>query len=88
MTDLFSAQCANPSPSEEWLTVKWESLRTLMCEAEAIINSRPLTVDLLNDPLSLNLPMPNLLLTMKTKIFLPPPGVVQSTDKYCRKRWR
>ena len=27
-----------------------ESLRTLMCEVEAIINSRSLTVDLLNDP--------------------------------------
>ena len=27
-----------------------ESLRTLMCEAEAIVNGRPLTVDSLNDP--------------------------------------
>ncbi|KAK3754031.1 hypothetical protein QZH41_020297 [Actinostola sp. cb2023] len=27
-----------------------ESLRTLMCEAEAIVNSRPLTVDQLTDP--------------------------------------
>ena len=65
-----------------------ESLRTLMCEAEAIINSRPLTVDSLNDPLSLNPLTPNHLLTMKTKVVLPPPGVFQSADKYCRKRWR
>ena len=59
-----------------------------MCEAEAIINSRPLTVDSLNDPLSLNPLTPNHLLTMKTKVVLPPPGVFQSADKYCRKRWR
>ena len=65
-----------------------ESLRTLLCEAEAIVNSRPLTVESLNDPLSLNLLTPNHLLTMKTKEVLPPPGVFQSADKYCRKRWR
>ena len=65
-----------------------ESLRTLLCEAEAIVNSRPLTVDSLNDPLSLNPLTPNHLLTMKTKVVLPPPGVFQSADKYCRKRWR
>ena len=51
-----------------------ESLRTLLCEAEAIVNSRPLTVDSLNDPLSLNPLTPNYLLTMKTKVVLPPPG--------------
>ena len=61
-----------------------ESLRTLLCEAEAIVNSRPLTVDSLNDPLSLNPLTPNHLLTMKTKVVLPPPGVFQSADKYCR----
>ena len=65
-----------------------ESLRTLMYQAEAIINSRPLTVDSLNDPLTLNPLTPNHLLTMKTKVVLPPPGVFQSADKYCRKRWR
>ena len=65
-----------------------ESLRTLLCEVEAIVNSRPLTVDSINDPLSLNPLTPNHLLTMKTKVVLPPPGVFQSADKYCRKRWR
>ena len=65
-----------------------ESLRPLLCEAEEIVNSRPLTVESLNDPLSLNPLTPNHLLTMKTKVVLPPPGVFQSTDKCCRKRWR
>ena len=64
-----------------------EALRTLLCESEAIVNSRPLTVDNLGDenesPLT-----PNHLLTMKTKVLLPPPGVFQRADVYCRKRWR
>ena len=50
-----------------------ESLRTLLCEAEVIVNSRPLTVDTMNDPLSLNPLTPNHLLTMKTRVVLPPP---------------
>ena len=44
-----------------------ESLSTFMCEAEAIINSRPLTVDGLADPDSLAPLTPNHLLTMKSK---------------------
>ena len=59
-----------------------------MCEVEAIINSRPLTVDLLIDPGSLSHLTPNHLLTMKTKVVLSPPGVFPSADKFCRKRWR
>lgn len=65
-----------------------ESLRTLMCEVKVIINSRPLAVDLLNDPGSLSPLTPNHLLTMKTKVVLSPPGVFPSADKFCRKRWR
>ena len=65
-----------------------ESLRTFMCEVEAIINTCPLTVDLLNDPGSLSPLTPNHLLTMKTRVVLSPPGVFTSADKFCRKRWR
>ena len=64
-----------------------ESLRTLFTEVEAIVNSRPLAVDNLNDETSDPL-TPNHLLTMKSKVVLPPPGVFQQADIYCRKRWR
>lgn len=65
-----------------------ESLRTLMCEAAAIVNSRPLTTQNLNDLLSLEPLTPNDLLTMKSKVLLPPPGNYQKGDLYSRKRWR
>ena len=65
-----------------------ESLRTFMCEAAAIVHSRPLTVDNLNDPTSLAPLTPNNLLTMKSHVVLPPPGVFQTTDVYSKKRWR
>ena len=65
-----------------------ELLRTFMCEVEAIINSCPLTVDLLNEPASLSPLTPNHLLTMKTKVVLSPPSVFPAADKFCRKRWR
>ena len=64
-----------------------ESLRTLFTEVEAVVNSRPLTTDTLSDetigPLA-----PSNLLTMKTKVVMPPPGVFQRADVYCRRRWR
>ena len=65
-----------------------ESLRTLLTEAEAILNSRPLTVDGLSDPDANNPLTPNHLLTGKTEVTLGPPGVFQKEDLYCRKRWR
>ena len=64
-----------------------ESFRTLLSEAECIVNSRPLTVDNLTDSTSLPL-SPSNILTMKTRIVLPPPGIFQREDMYCRKRWR
>ena len=63
-----------------------ESLRTLFTEAENIINSRPLTADLSSpdrpEPIA-----PIQLLTLKSKVVLPPPGNFAQPDAYSRKRW-
>ena len=64
-----------------------ESLSTLVKEVECIINSRPITVENLNDPDSLPL-SPHQLLTLKTKAVLSPPGEFQKQGVYCRKQWR
>ncbi len=63
-----------------------ESLRTLMCETEAITNTHPLTVNDLNDSASLQPLMSSHLLTMKSRVILPSPDVFQSPDSYSRKR--
>jgi hypothetical protein len=62
-----------------------ESLRTVMVEAEAIINSRPLSLNFASElePLT-----PNHLLTLKSNIILPSPGEFQRADVYSKKRWR
>ena len=66
------------------------SLRTLLYECMAIVNSRPLTAQQLNqdssvDPLPLN---PNMLLTMKADSPSAPPGDFDEHDLCSRKRWR
>lgn len=65
-----------------------EGLHTLLTEIEGIINSRPLTVDMLSDVTSPSPLSPINLLTMKSKVVLPPPGKFESADMYSRKRWR
>lgn len=60
------------------------SLRTLMYEVMAIINSRPLSVITEEDmPLT-----PSMLLTMKSNIIIPPPSDFSEADIYSSKRWR
>ena len=64
------------------------SLHTLLVEVEALVNSCPLTAETINDNTSL-IPLSTInLLTMKSKIAMPPPGAFASPDKYCRKHWR
>ena len=58
-----------------------------MCEAEAIVNSRPLTTDGLTMPSSPERLTPNHLLTMKANVLLPPPGDFKRADLYSQKRW-
>ena len=64
-----------------------ESFVTWMTEVEAIVNSRPLTLEDVNDPESRPLSPANLL-TLKSKVVMPPPGLFQEADLYCRRRWR
>lgn len=64
------------------------SLRTYLYEVMAIINSRPLTAHLLNDPAGPQPLTPNHILMMKSSIVLPPPGEFVKEDLYLRKRWR
>lgn len=64
-----------------------EAFRTLLCGVEAIVNSRLLSVENLNDP-SLEPLTPNHVSTMKTKVVLSPPGMFESNDLYTKKRWR
>ena len=64
------------------------TLRTLLYEVMAIINSRPLAVEgLYSDPTLVPI-CPNDLLTMKSNVALPPPGTFSDADVYSRKRWR
>ena len=65
-----------------------ELLHTFMVEAEAVVNSRPLTyVDMTSsdskEPLT-----PSQLLTLKSKTILPFPGAFVKEDFFCRKRRR
>ena len=65
------------------------SLRTLLYEVMAIVNSRPISCVKLSDSHSQPEPLtPNHLLTMKIQHPLPPPGKFESEDLYSRKRWR
>ncbi|XDV43684.1 hypothetical protein PO909_012122, partial [Leuciscus waleckii] len=64
------------------------SLRAFFYEAMSIVNSRPLTVNNLSDPNSLEPITPNHFLTMKSTIALPPPGKFTKEDLYARRRWR
>ena len=65
-----------------------ESLRTLVTEVEVIVNSKPLTIETLNDPTSPMPLSPANLLTSKTKIIIPPPDNFNQPDIYSQRQWR
>ena len=62
-----------------------ESLQTLLVEVEAIVNSHPLTTDLLSGVNSLIPLSPINLLTMKSNMVMPPPVVFSTPDIYSHK---
>ena len=64
-----------------------ESLLTLVAETEGILNLWPLTVETISDLIS-DLPLAQSnILTMKSKVVIPPPGNFSRPDLYCWKRW-
>ena len=64
-----------------------EAVTASMTEVEAVLNSRPLTTELLNDGNSLHPIYPSNILTMKSRIVMPPPGEFVRAKIYCRKQW-
>ena len=87
MTDSFSQRCTSIIVANTWWwCLDEESLQTPMTETEAVISSRPLTVEAINEDFKLL--SPNNLLPTKSKVVMLPPGVFQIPDLYCRKRWR
>ena len=54
-----------------------ESLRALLLEVERIFNSRPRTYEFIGDVNSYVLLSAMQLITMKTKVVMPPPGIFQ-----------
>ena len=63
-----------------------ESLSTLMCEVEAIVNGRPIT-KLSDDPRDLEPLTPNHLLLLRAGPAVPP-GIFSKQDCYNKRRWR
>ena len=59
-----------------------------MAEVEGIMNSRQLTVNTVSDVSSYKPLSPSGLLTMRSKVVLPPAGKFQKEYHYTRKYWR
>lgn len=67
-------------------TLDDEGFHTVLCEAEAMLNDRPIT-RLSEDPNDLEALTPNHLLLLKGKPVLPP-GLFDKRDVYARRRWK
>ena len=65
-----------------------EALRILMAEVEAVVNSKPLTLDTFSDADSQIPVSPRNKLTMKSNVVIQPPENFKKYDLYCRKSWR
>ena len=68
-------------------TLDDESLYTLMCEIESIVNSRPIT-KVSSDSKDLEPLTPNHLLLLRGEPSLPPGSFDKDHDSGIRKRWR
>ena len=59
-----------------------EALNPLMIEVDAIVNFRPLTIEIIVDGIREAATLPSNLLTVKSKIVMPPPGFFVTPDIY------
>ena len=57
-----------------------------MAEMEVVINSGPLTVEAIIEGQGFKPLSPKNLSTTRSKVVMPPPGVFQRPDLYCRQR--
>ena len=64
------------------MSLNEESLSTLFAEVKAIVNSRPMVVKTINDVNNDVAISPSHILTMKSKVAMPPPGVFGKPDLY------
>ena len=94
MSDVWERQIRSPQAILSYLLSKHgksldkESLLTLEAETEGILISWPLTVKTISNPTS-DLPLASSnILTMKSKVVMPPPEDFSRPDLYCWKRWR
>ena len=76
----------NPPTAVVWMKNHW----TLFAEVKTIFNSKPLVfvVETINDVNSEVALSPSHLLTMKSKVVMPPPHAFGKPDLYCRRHWR
>jgi hypothetical protein len=65
-----------------------DSLQTLFSEIMSILNNRPLSVDFLDDPSSSEPLTPNHILTLKSKVWVPPPQSFCDANIYSVNRWK
>ena len=61
---------------------------TCLLEVETIVNSRPMVVETINNVTSEVAIALSLILTMKSKVVMPPPGVFCKPHLYCWRGWR
>ena len=78
----------NYSLRTHWESLNDELLRTLLIEVEGILNLMPIKCEFIGDVNSYLPLSPMRLLTMKTKVVMPPPWIFQKEDQYCWKQWR
>lgn len=74
------------SPTLKTQTLDNESLQMFLCDAEAIMNGRPLTTPSSN-PNNLEALTPNNLFQLRAKPSLPP-GLFKKDDPYTHRRWQ